>query len=163
EGAYAAAASAGSDFIVGPLGKGDVGRIAAVPQRDVPVLALNTLGDKERAPGGFYQFALAPEEEAEQMAARALADGHMKALALVSADDLGRRLLESFRLAFERGGGQVLDSEAYDPAANDHQAEIKRLLQLDVAQARYRALASTLGEKFEFEARPRLDADLLFL
>ena len=46
EGAYAAAARAGSDFIVGPLAKGDVGRIAAVPQRDVPVLALNTLGDK---------------------------------------------------------------------------------------------------------------------
>ena len=163
EGAYAAAVRAGSDFVVGPLAKADVSRLAALPQHEVPLLALNTLSDRERPSGGFYQFALAPEEEAEQTAVRALADGHFNALALVSGDDLGRRLLESFTLAFERGGGHALATEAYDPAANDHQPEIKRLLALDVAEARYRALVLTLGEKLEFEARPRQDADFLFL
>jgi len=163
EGAYAAAVRAGSDFVVGPLSKADVSRLAAIPQREVPLLALNTLSDREPPSGGFYQFALAPEEEAEQAAARALADGHFNALALVSGDDFGRRLLESFSRALERGGGHVIATEAYDPAANDHQAEIKRLLALDVAEARYRALVSTLGEKLEFEARPRQDADFLFL
>jgi outer membrane PBP1 activator LpoA protein len=110
----------------------------------------------------FYQFALAPEEEAEQTALRARADGHSTALALVSSDDLGKRLLDSFSRAFERSGGKVLAYEAYDAGASDHQAEIKRLLALDVAQARYRALAGILGEQLQFEARPRQDADFLF-
>ena len=162
EGAYDAAVRAGSEFVVGPLAKGDVSRIAAA-QRDVPVLALNTLAEGDRPHAAFYQFALAPEEEAEQTALRARADGHSTALALVSSDDLGKRLLDSFSRAFERSGGKVLAYEAYDAGASDHQAEIKRLLALDVAQARYRALAGILGEQLQFEARPRQDADFLFL
>jgi len=162
EGAYDAAVRAGSEFVVGPLAKGDVSRIAAA-QRDVPVLALNTLAEGDRPRAAFYQFALAPEEEAEQTALRARADGHSTALALVSSDDLGKRLLDSFSRAFERSGGKVLAYEAYDAGASDHQAEIKRLLALDVAQARYRALAGILGEQLQFEARPRQDADFLFL
>jgi outer membrane PBP1 activator LpoA protein len=162
EGAYDAAVRAGSEFVVGPLSKTDVTRIAAT-QRDVPVLALNTLAEGERGRAGFYQFALAPEEEAEQTAARARADGHTKALALVSNDDLGKRLLDSFTRAFEEGGGRVLAYEAYDASANDHQAEIMRLLALDVAQARHHALVGILGEQVQFEPRPRQDADFIFL
>ena len=124
-----------------------------------PGVRVDTLSDREQAPpGGFlYQFALAPEEEAEQMATRALSDGHLKALALVSADDLGRRLLESFTLRSNVEAATCSRREAYDPAANDHQPEIKRLLR-SMSRRRERALASTLGEKFEFEARPRQDA-----
>lgn len=162
EGAYESAVRAGVDFVVGPLSKNEVGRVAAV-EHGTPVLALNQLTEGARPPGDFYQFALAPEDEAAQVAARALADGHHNALALVSADDLGRRLLESFTVALERGGGHVVANEAFDPAATDHQSEIKRLLALDASQSRYRALAAVLGEKLEFQANPRQDGDFLFL
>jgi outer membrane PBP1 activator LpoA protein len=163
EGAYEAAVTAGADFIVGPLAKPDVSRIAALGRRDVPVLALNTLVEPGRVPARFYQFALAPEEEAEQVAERALADGLRNALVLVSADDNGRRLLESFRGALERGGGRVVAYEAFDPGTSDHQVEIRRLLALEAGQARHRALAATLGEPLQYEARPRRDADFVFL
>jgi uncharacterized protein len=162
EGAYEAAVRAGADFVVGPLEKSAVSRVAAI-EHGVPVLALNNLADEQRAPAAFYQFALAPEEEAEQIAQRALADGHGRALALVSSDEWGQRLLESFSRALERGGGRLIAYQAFDPNANDHQYEIKRLLALDEAQARYRALAATLGENLQFEARPRQDADFVFL
>jgi outer membrane PBP1 activator LpoA protein len=162
EGAYDSAVRAGVDFVVGPLSKNEVGRVAAV-EHGTPVLALNQLAEGAAPPGDFYQFALAPEDEAAQIAARALADGHHNALALVSADDLGRRMLESFTVALERGGGRVVANEAFDPGATDHQSEIKRLLALDASQSRYRALAAVLGEKLEFQASPRQDADFLFL
>jgi uncharacterized protein len=163
EGALDAAVAAGAEFVVGPLAKPDVSRLAAVERRNVPVLALNTLAEPARAPARFYQFALAPEEEAEQVAERALADGLRNALVLVSADDNGRRLLESFTRALEGRGGRVVAYEAFDPATSDHQVEIKRLLALEAGQARHRALASTLGEPLQYEARPRRDADFVFL
>jgi outer membrane PBP1 activator LpoA protein len=162
EGAYEAAVRAGAEFVVGPLAKPEVSRVAAV-EHGVPVLALNQLGEGERAPSRFYQFGLAPEEEARQIAQRALADGHRNALVLVSADESGRRLLDSFRQELELGGGRVVDFEAFDPSASDHQNEIKRLLQLSEGLARQRALSVAIGETLEFEARPRQDADFIFL
>src|SRR5690606_16373874 len=73
----------GAQFIVGPLLKEAVAAAATIADARVPVLALNFLPDEATAPDGFYQFALSPEDEAQQVARRVVADGHLRGVALV--------------------------------------------------------------------------------
>src|SRR5690606_16955217 len=68
--AYLRAQLEGAEFIVGPLLRSEVEQIA--PQVGfVPTLALNFLQGESPAARGFFQFALAPEDEARQAARHA--------------------------------------------------------------------------------------------
>ncbi|MDZ7645134.1 MAG: penicillin-binding protein activator [Woeseiaceae bacterium] len=96
--AYEQAVADGAGFVVGPLLRGNVTELATGSLLPVPTLALNYLPDDLLAPPAFYQFALAPEDEAVAAAHRALADGRQRALALVPRNDWGRRLLNGFVL-----------------------------------------------------------------
>jgi outer membrane PBP1 activator LpoA protein len=71
----------GAEFVIGPLLPGSVTELANDILVPVPVLTLNYLPDDTLAPPGLYQFALAPEDEARSVAARAIAEGHSRAVA----------------------------------------------------------------------------------
>ncbi len=152
----------GAQFVIGPLLKDSVQTIAqtAVP---VPVLALNYLPADVPAPPGLYQYALAPEDEAEQVAERAIAAGQWRAIALAPNNPWGRRLLNSFTTTFTGLGGVVLASRYYDPAEPDFSYGIREILLVDESQARYERLAANLHMKLGFEPRRRQDIDLIFL
>ena len=94
--AYATAVADGAEFVIGPLLRNSVTELANDILVPVPVLTLNYVPDDTLAPPGLYQFALAPEDEARSAAERALADGHIHAVALVPNNDWGRRVLSSF-------------------------------------------------------------------
>ena len=160
--AYRRAIVDGADFIVGPLLKESVVAVAAEAGQ-VTTLALNFLPDKRRAPGGFYQFALSPEDEARQVAERAVAEGHRNALALAPDSDWGQRMLTSFAAELESRDGQLLDSVLYDASSPDFSAAIRGLLLLDESSARRQRLAANLGEVLEFEPRRREDVELIFV
>ncbi|NIP86171.1 MAG: hypothetical protein GTO03_11630, partial [Planctomycetales bacterium] len=49
----------------------------------VATLTLNMAGPEHTAPPNLFQYALAPEDEAAQVARRAIADGQTRALALI--------------------------------------------------------------------------------
>src|SRR5690606_16531655 len=87
--AYRRAQLEGADFIVGPLLAPDVEQI--LPQAGlVPTLALNFVDTDATFVTGFWQFALAPEDETRAIARRAYADGARTALALVPLDTTGQ-------------------------------------------------------------------------
>ena len=161
--AYRRAVADGAEFVVGPLLRPSVTRLANETLLPVPVLALNYLPDGVSAPVAMYQFALSPEDEAVAAAERALADGHRHALALVPRNDWGRRLANSFASAFESGGGTLLEARDYEPDKQDFSFEIENLLNLTQSVQRYQRLRANIGGPLQFDPRRRQDADFIFL
>jgi hypothetical protein len=160
--AYSNAIAAGANAVVGPLLRESAAQVAAVAGT-TRTLTLNYLDSAVATPAGLHQFALSPEDEARDAAARAIADGRSRALVLAPGNDWGRRMLAGFERALIEHGGQLLDYRLYDPAATDFTGDIQRLLQLDRSRARHRQLSAYLGIDLEFEPRRRSDADFIFL
>ncbi len=162
EEAYLRAQTDGADFIVGPLLKPDVNRILGSAGL-TPTLALNFAQSEAPVPPRFYQFALAPEDEALEVARHAAASGAVTAVALIPNTDWGIRLLSSFQGEFERLGGELLQFRRYDPDSQDFSVAITTLLNLSRSNQRYQRLAANIGIPLEFEPRRRQDVDVIFV
>lgn len=162
--AYTRAMDARSGFIIGPLDRDDVTRLAQRRELPVPVFTLNYLGaNAPSPPAGMYQFGLSPEDEARQAAEAAIRDDRFNAVVLIPAGDWGRRLLSAFRERYEELGGVVVESAAYDGNASDFGHSIQAVLNIDDSRARHRILQSTVGGSPRFEPRRRDDAEVVFL
>lgn len=160
--AYAQALADGARLIIGPMRKDDVAALAEQGEPPVPVLALNYLDPGQAAPGNFYQWGLAPEDEARQAAAHAAQENRLHALALVPEGDWGDRVLAAFAERVTASGGSVLETQRYATADKDHAAPIRDLLNVNDSEERHRALTGILGTPSEFEPRRRGDADFIF-
>ena len=161
--AYTAAVSDGAEFVVGPLLRRNVNELAAELLLPVPVLALNYLPDEAVAPPGFFQFALAPEDEAASAAQQGIEDEGQRAVALVPSNDWGRRVLAAFATEFEGLGGTLVDYRSYEPDAQDFSYEIENLMSIADSVRRYERLRANIGVPLQFEPRRRQDVDLIFL
>lgn len=162
--AYANAVRDGAEFVVGPLIRRNVAELAGESLMPVPVLALNYAPDNVAAPPGFYQFALAPEDEAAAAAQRAIADGGERAVALYPDNAWGRRVASSFSNEFEANGGILLDHRSYEPTSQDFSVEIEGLMALSQSVQRYRRLRANIGgQALQFDPRRRQDVDMVFL
>ena len=161
--AYTAAVADGAQFVIGPLLRSSVSELANDILVPVPVLTLNYLPDDTLAPPGLFQFALAPEHEARAAATRALADGHMRAVALVPNNDWGRRVLTSFSTEFETRGGTLLDYRSYTPGIQDFSNTIEDLMGLSGSVRRYQRLRANIGGPLQFDPRRRQDTEIIFL
>jgi outer membrane PBP1 activator LpoA protein len=159
--AYLQAQLDGADFIVGPLGRAEVDEVIA-QAGFVPTLALNYATNDTTSLGSFYQFALAPEDEARAVAAAAIAAGAKTAVAFVPSSQGGYRVRDEFRAAFEEGGGVLLDWSGYEPTLQDFSQPTAALLNVQRSTERYRRLAANLGQPVQFEARRRQDVDMIF-
>lgn len=170
---YAEAVQSGAQFIVGPLEKEAVARIATVPAQ-VPTLALNqeppAPPPAEGAPAAtrardplLFTFSLAPEDEAADAARRAYADGHRHALVVTPDNEWGTRLAVAFSSAWEALGGNVLEHVRYNPERTDFAALTREIFNLDSSQVRNAMLRQDLGIPVHGSARKRRDADLIFM
>ena len=160
---YAQAVEDGAEFVIGPLLRGNVRLLARESILPVPILSLNYLANGITAPPGFYQFALAPEDEAASAATRALADDAVRALALYPNNDWGRRVLNSFANELEANGGLLLDHRSYETDSQDFSSEIENLMALSQSVSRYQRLRANLGLPLQFDPRRRQDVDFVFL
>ncbi|HUR40666.1 MAG TPA: penicillin-binding protein activator [Verrucomicrobiae bacterium] len=161
--AYRKALDDGAEFIVGPLRREDVAVLASQGQPAVPVLALNYLDPGTTAPFNFFQWGLAPEDEARQAAERAIMDRQYRAVALVPEGDWGARVLAAFRERLNGLGGALVGERTYVATERDHSDAIRNLLSLDASESRHHALTNVLGKKTEFQPRRREDVDLVFI
>ena len=161
--AYSTAVADGAEFVVGPLLRPNVMELANDILVPVPVLTLNYLPENTLAPPGLYQFALSPEDEAISAAERAIADGHMRALALVPNSNWGRRVFAEFATAFESMGGTVLDKGSYTVDTPDFSNTIEELMALSGSVRRYQRLRANIGAPLQFDPRRRQDAEFIFL
>jgi uncharacterized protein len=163
--AYQRAQQDGADFIVGPLLRSEVDETVA-QAGFVPTLALNfTQRDLGFMPG-FFQFALAPEDEARAIARHAIASGARNAAALVPitpGNDRADRILAEFRNELEARGGRLLVFDRYEPTASDFSAQVTALLNINRSNQRRTRLQANLGTQLQFEPRLRQDVDFILL
>ena len=152
---YHKAVQQGAQLVVGPLNKDAVSQLMQAGQLEIPVLALNQVDQSGLTTDNLFQYALAPEDEAEQAAERAWLDGHTLALALTPNDDWGRRIYTSFKQRWEALGGKILEHQVYDPNGNDFSRPIRLLLNVDQYKSRQRAGTG--------EPPRRTDAQFIFL
>ena len=161
--AYARAVEDGAEFVVGPLIRRNVSALAEELVIPVPVLSLNYLPDDTEAPPGFFQFALAPEDEAAAAAQRAIAEGQMRAVAMVPSNDWGQRVLQSFATEYEGLGGNIVDIRSYDSGMQDFSFEIRNILAISESEQRFQRLRANIGGAIQFDPRRREDIDMIFM
>jgi outer membrane PBP1 activator LpoA protein len=128
--AYLAAIGDGAQIVVGPLTREEVAGLAALADGRATTLALNFLPEGTVTPGGFYQFALSPEDEARMVARRVVADGRPSGVALVPATDWGQRVLAAFADELAAAGGNLVARSVYAPGTTDFDGIITQLLEL---------------------------------
>ncbi len=146
---YRQAEASGVELVIGPLDKDKVRELAERDQLPITTLALNYSDASQKAPPQLFQFGLAAEDEAREVARRAWADGHRRAIALTPRGEWGNRVFQAFRQQWQQQGGTVVAAEALaEPIELANQ--IAELLQI-------RSSGS--------DAQPtrRQDADFLFL
>jgi len=160
---YQQAIEDGADFIVGPISKDLINLLQDRNKLAVPTLALNYAEDKEDTTLNLYQFGLRPEDEAEQIADLALAEGRNHAITLVPDTEWGSRLQLAFSERFESLGGRVVGSEIYRSKKNDHSTSIKQLLNLTTSNQRRTIIQQVIGEPVKFDPRRRQDVDMVFI
>lgn len=164
--AHRQALEAGARVLVGPLLKESVQAIAPLADQlggNMPVLALNNLSDADRGGGGLWQFGLAPEDEARQVAGRAIALGQRRAIALVPASEWGQRLHAAFSDEFMALGGVVVETRTYLPGSPDYSGPIRGLLQTVEPEPVTPDTTPIPGEKPSLAPRRRQDVDLIFV
>lgn len=108
---YRQASAAGVELVIGPLEKDMVRQLADREQLPITTLALNYSDANQKVPPQLFQFGLAAEDEAREVARRAWADGHRRAVALTPRGDWGNRVFEAFRQEWQELGGTVIAAE----------------------------------------------------
>jgi len=161
--AYQQAVLDGAQFVIGPLRKEAVQALAMQPQLAVPVLALNQLEEQAQSNPSLYQFGLAPEDEAREVARLAWHEGYTRTIALLPESEWGERVYAAFAAEWQILGGEILDVQRYDNSKTDHGKIISGSLHLDGSKARHQQLTRQLGMNLEFEPRRREDVDFFFL
>jgi uncharacterized protein len=153
----------GADMVVGPLTKPEVQAAHEERAGNLPMLLLNTLTGNNATGANLYQYALAPEDEARQIARQLVASGRRNALVLTPSNDWGTRVATAFADELNRGGGMVAVQTAYDMNSSDPTPRVTAALGIDDSNSRNDKLRSITGARFGFEPRPRPDIDAIFL
>ena len=155
-------AANGVDLFIGPLEKDKVAALAEA-RLPVPVLALNRLAlpDDARINGNLFQFGLAPEDEAIQIARRAQKDQHRRVLLIAPSDNWGDRSVEAYQSATEGFDTKTIIAR-YDDDVTYAQF-VRQILEVDESQARSDELRRMIGRGFEFTPRRRQDLSMIAL
>lgn len=149
--AYARAADAGADLIVGPLEREDVARLLDGRQLLLPTLALNVGAGPETAAtadptGRLLQFGLLPEREAEQAADYAVQQGLNTSVLILPAGLWGERMQSAFAARFQSLGGTVLRTLTYAEGEENFQGLVRRALDLPEVSATSEDQGYTVAE-----------------
>ena len=154
----------GAQLIIGPLQKPLVAQLQQESDLGVPTLALNNVENAVPKSPLLYEFALSPEDEARQIAAKAWTDGYRRVAILSPADEqndeVAKRKRDSFLALWETMGGKVL---AVDSFREDYTDSISRMLLLTESEERQKHLSQLLGRSVVSQERRRQDVDFIFL
>jgi outer membrane PBP1 activator LpoA protein len=169
---YQKAVNDGAGLIVGPLEKSAISTLSQSGAITVTTLALNQVNEDKlktaEAGAGvkqarLYQFALAPEDEARQVADRGIFEGLNRVLIITPRNEWGTRLLDAFSSEWQDLGGSVMGSVQYDPNATDFSYPVERLLNITDSKARIAQLRRVLKRNIVSNSRRRNDADLIYM
>lgn len=158
---YDQAVAQGAEMIIGPLEKENVRALMRQPDLIIPTLAFN-YGPSEIKTDNLYQFGLAAEDEAKQVAERAWQDGHRNALALLPDSDWGRRVADAFAQEWHALSGTLLEIQFFSEDKSFSNA-IQELLNIDDSRRRAQRIQSLTTTPINFVPRRRDDMDFIFV
>ena len=150
------------DLIVGPLRKEALAELSQTSPLVAPVLALNYLPPEINPPDRFYQFGLAAEDEAWQIAERLQHEQRGQVLALIPAGDWGNRFEDALLAGLDAHGGTALDVVRFMPDENLRSVTAD-LLGITTSRQRAIDVERTIGLNVEFEPRRRQDSDAIVM
>ncbi|KXU38618.1 hypothetical protein AXE65_00185 [Ventosimonas gracilis] len=145
---YQQAKASGALMVIGPLEKPLVRQLAMREQLPLPTLALNYADVQHSGPADLFQFGLAAEDEAREVARRAAADGMRRAVVMVPKSEWGERVLDVFHQSWSALGGELVAVEYLDQPVqiSDQVANLLRQLRATsdgFASADFMFLAAT--------------------
>lgn len=157
---YESALNSGAQMIIGPLEKRRVADLKAIGPLPVPTLTLNYLPDQTYVQKNLFQFGLAAEDEAIQIAEHAAIAGYKIGGILFPDTDWGHRVRQAFDQAWLSLGGITAEATPY-AGQRDFANTIKAMMQVNRSEARARTLRSTINQKISFTPRRRRDMEFL--
>jgi outer membrane PBP1 activator LpoA protein len=163
--AYDVALAQGANIVVGPLSKEAVAELGSRAERSIPVLALNRLDAEDSVMQGssaMVQFALAPEDEARDIAELAYGQGARSALVIRPQGEWGSKVAQALFERWQTLGGTIANSVTYS-GREDYSASVKEALGLPASELRAQAIRDILATDVELNARRRQDIDAVFL
>jgi hypothetical protein len=161
--AYQQAIAEGADLVIGPIDKEKVTELSLMPSLDVPVLSLNYPDTPPAQPlKGFYQFGLAVEDEARQVARQAFLEGHRQAMVIIPSQEWSERSARAFANEWEKLGGVVVNRSQFQSGAN-YSKLVKDAMQIESSLVRNREMQELLGIPLQTSPRSRSDVDMIFL
>ena len=161
-GAYQNAIANNADFIVGPLVKSDVEALAKMTSHDIPILALNTTPKaKLDHNSNFFQFGLAPETDATEIADQIWRAGHKRVLVLVPAGPWGQRVADAFSARWGQHQGQIIAIEKLADK-EDFSKRLRNILHVDQKEQKIKQLKDA-GLNYSAEPHRRQDIDAIVL
>ena len=126
--------------------------------RDTPAFAFSN--DASAAGDNLWLLGFLPEQNIDRIVSEAIAQGLTRFGALLPEGVYGARIGNDFRLAVERFGGTIVQTETYPPEAKDMFEPVKRLAQYERRKAAHAAeVARMTTEALALlPPRERLDA-----
>ncbi|WP_187265515.1 penicillin-binding protein activator [Reinekea thalattae] len=159
---YNTAVDEGAELIIGPLAKNKVEQLARHQKLDVPVLALNYTNNSFTKTNNFYQFGLAPEDEAIQIAEDIWLQGARNIMVVSPATQWGDRVADAFITRWELLGGTITSKARFN-RPDQYLYSVKYALNISNSERRHIQLARLLDADLEFEFRRRQDVDMIFM
>ncbi|MEO1080555.1 MAG: penicillin-binding protein activator [Pseudomonadota bacterium] len=147
--------------VLGPLGKRQVAELLQSPPEGQAILTLNRPEQPLAAPT-VLQLALAPEDEARQLAELAFAEGARRVLLVRPESAWGERISRVFEQRWSSLGGKLAATARYAEASG-YSRLIRDALALDASEDRGRRLRSLFSDGIETSGRRRDDLDAVFL
>ncbi|HSC68882.1 MAG TPA: penicillin-binding protein activator [Cellvibrio sp.] len=162
-GAYQQAIADGADLVIGPIDKEKVTELSLMPSLQVPVLSLN-YPDAPPAQQleGFYQFGLAIEDEARQVARQAFLEGHRQAMVIIPSQEWSERSARAFAEEWEKLGGIVVNRTQFTAGSN-YSNLVEDAMLIEQSKVRTREMQELLGIPLQSQPRSRSDVDMIFL
>lgn len=157
---YQQAINNGATFVVGPLTKNQVQELAS-QNLTVSTLALNTL-DSQRTPSNMYLFSLSPQDETQQIAARAREDGHERAIIIAPNTPWGQSVASSFAAAWQSAHGQIADTLMFNKQ-QDLASSMGSLLHVDKDVVTSQGFKKVQEENIPLDQLRRQDFDMVFM
>lgn len=157
---YQKAVNDGAQFVVGPLLKNEVQKVALL-NHPVPTVLLNDL-EYLKHKGNSYQFGLSPSIEARQVAVKARKAGLGHALIIAPAGEWGDDVAAAFAAEWQGNGGRIVDTLRYRSNDNLNTA-IRDFLHITDSELRKKQLQKLLQQNIAAVPRRRQDFDMIFL
>ncbi|WP_052480922.1 penicillin-binding protein activator [Gilvimarinus agarilyticus] len=110
----------------------------------------------------LYQFGLAAEDEARQIARHAHLQGHRRAMIIAPDIDWAERSIDAFIGQWQQLDGEVVALSRY-VGAGDYSDVLKRTLLVDDSERRHSELRKIIYTNTHFEPRRRKDVEMIFL